>query len=219
MIESPEGWGKNQFVLCQWEGRSNTGNQENSTKLNVVSGGWGSSVSENQDKGGASLRLKWGDVWLQGQLIVLSNTLYCDKQAVKEGRISKFHSKSPPCPLNWKVSRGANGWKPAEKLLFQHAAMRKRFSHAPDGAGASRKRIKIVHEAPTSEDIHASRQLQQLLAFSQDPVRSRHGALSCISFSPSLLSPSFLLQSSLLNLTSDCRSTIFQSLPRRPAQP
>ncbi|KAK4146765.1 nucleolar pre-ribosomal-associated protein 1 [Dichotomopilus funicola] len=67
--------------------------------------------------------------------------------------------------------------------------MGKRFSHAPDGAGASRKRIKIVHEAPTSEDIHASRQLQQLLAFSQDPVRARHGLQSFKVFLDDLLNP------------------------------
>lgn len=54
--------------------------------------------------------------------------------------------------------------------------MGKRFSRGPDGAAASRKRQKVVHEAPTSEEIHASRQLQQLLSFSQDPVRARHGA-------------------------------------------
>lgn len=39
----------------------------------------------------------------------------------------------------------------------------------------SRKRQKIVHEAPTSEEIHASRQLQQLLIFDQDLQKARHG--------------------------------------------
>ncbi|KAK4156533.1 nucleolar pre-ribosomal-associated protein 1 [Chaetomidium leptoderma] len=67
--------------------------------------------------------------------------------------------------------------------------MGKRFSRGPDGAAASRKRQKVVHEAPTSEEIHASRQLQQLLAFSQDPVRARHGLQSFKLFLDELLSP------------------------------
>ncbi|KAJ4300310.1 hypothetical protein N0V88_002983 [Collariella sp. IMI 366227] len=67
--------------------------------------------------------------------------------------------------------------------------MGKRFSYAPDGPGAPRKRQKVVHEAPTSEDIHASRQLQHLLSFSQDPVRARHGLQSFKLFLDELLSP------------------------------
>ncbi|EAQ88024.1 hypothetical protein CHGG_04643 [Chaetomium globosum CBS 148.51] len=67
--------------------------------------------------------------------------------------------------------------------------MGKRFTRGPDGAGASRKRQKIVHEAPTSEEIHASRQLQQLLSFSQDPVRARHGLQSFKLFLDDLLDP------------------------------
>lgn len=45
------------------------------------------------------------------------------------------------------------------------------------GAEASNphKRQKIVHEAPTSEEIHTSRQLMQLLAFDQDLQKARHG--------------------------------------------
>ncbi|KAK3323518.1 ribosome 60S biogenesis N-terminal-domain-containing protein [Cercophora scortea] len=56
--------------------------------------------------------------------------------------------------------------------------MGKRFSQGGDGAGAPRKRQRIVHEAPTSEDILASRQLKALLSFDQDPVRARHGLQS-----------------------------------------
>ncbi|KAK4039103.1 ribosome 60S biogenesis N-terminal-domain-containing protein [Parachaetomium inaequale] len=67
--------------------------------------------------------------------------------------------------------------------------MGKRFSRGPDGAAASRKRQKVVHEAPTSEEIHASRQLQQLLSFSQDPVRARHGLQSFKLFLDDLLNP------------------------------
>ncbi|KAL2200570.1 ribosome 60S biogenesis N-terminal-domain-containing protein [Corynascus similis CBS 632.67] len=67
--------------------------------------------------------------------------------------------------------------------------MGKRFSHSLDGAAAFRKRQKITHEAPTSEEIHASRQLQQLLSFSQDPVRARHGLQSFKLFLDDLLNP------------------------------
>ncbi|KAK3294781.1 ribosome 60S biogenesis N-terminal-domain-containing protein [Chaetomium fimeti] len=67
--------------------------------------------------------------------------------------------------------------------------MGKRFTRGPDGAAASRKRQKVVHEAPTSEEIHASRQLQQLLSFSQDPVRARHGLQSFKLFLDDLLDP------------------------------
>ncbi|OAA55323.1 ribosome biogenesis protein [Niveomyces insectorum RCEF 264] len=49
--------------------------------------------------------------------------------------------------------------------------------HAPDGEGP-RKRPRIVHEAPTSEEIHSARQLMQLLAFDQDVERARHGLQS-----------------------------------------
>ena len=38
-----------------------------------------------------------------------------------------------------------------------------------------RKRLKAVHEPPTHEEIHAARQLQQLLTFDQDPKKARHG--------------------------------------------
>ncbi|KAK4232948.1 nucleolar pre-ribosomal-associated protein 1 [Achaetomium macrosporum] len=66
--------------------------------------------------------------------------------------------------------------------------MGKRSSRGPDGTIAPRKRQKVVHEAPTSEEIHASRQLQQLLSFSQDPVRARHGLQSFKLFLDELLS-------------------------------
>lgn len=45
-------------------------------------------------------------------------------------------------------------------------------------AANPRKRQKIVHEAPTSEDIHTSRQLSQLLMFEQDLQKARHGTLA-----------------------------------------
>jgi len=53
--------------------------------------------------------------------------------------------------------------------------MGKRKSHGTEGDG-SRKRPRIVHEAPTSEEIHTARQLKQLLAFDQDLRKARHGA-------------------------------------------
>ncbi|KAK0672336.1 ribosome 60S biogenesis N-terminal-domain-containing protein [Cercophora samala] len=65
--------------------------------------------------------------------------------------------------------------------------MGKRFSYGGDAAGAPRKRAKVVHEAPTSEEIHASRQLRQLLIFDQDPARSRHGLQSLKLFLDELL--------------------------------
>ncbi|KAF3767416.1 hypothetical protein M406DRAFT_288464 [Cryphonectria parasitica EP155] len=55
--------------------------------------------------------------------------------------------------------------------------MGKRPSRGAD-ANTRNKRVKIVHEAPTSEEIHNSRQLQQLLAFEQDLQKARHGLQS-----------------------------------------
>lgn len=65
--------------------------------------------------------------------------------------------------------------------------MGKRTSRGVDAN--PRKRLKIVHEAPTSEDIHTTRQLKQLLAFDQDLQKARHGmgVLSCSTFSTTLL--------------------------------
>lgn len=50
------------------------------------------------------------------------------------------------------------------------------------------KRQKVVHEAPTSEEIHTSRQLMQLLAFDQDLQKARHGLQSFKVFLDGLLS-------------------------------
>ncbi|KAL1876555.1 hypothetical protein Daus18300_002799 [Diaporthe australafricana] len=57
------------------------------------------------------------------------------------------------------------------------------------GADASNphKRQKVVHEAPTSEEIHTSRQLMQLLAFDQDLQKARHGLQSFKIFLDGLL--------------------------------
>ncbi|KAL1902597.1 hypothetical protein Sste5346_001039 [Sporothrix stenoceras] len=55
--------------------------------------------------------------------------------------------------------------------------MAKRRSFAPDGE-ISRKRPRIVHEAPTFEEIASARQLMQLLAFDQDLQKARHGLQS-----------------------------------------
>ncbi len=52
--------------------------------------------------------------------------------------------------------------------------MAKKRQFPPDGE-APRKRPRVVHEAPTFEDIHSARQLMQLLAFDQDPQKARHG--------------------------------------------
>ena len=55
--------------------------------------------------------------------------------------------------------------------------MGKRNSVGGDGAAAFRKRQKISHEVPTSEDVTSSEQLRELLAFDQDLRRARHGNL------------------------------------------
>ncbi|EPE06124.1 ribosome biogenesis protein urb1 [Ophiostoma piceae UAMH 11346] len=55
--------------------------------------------------------------------------------------------------------------------------MAKRRPYGPDGDGP-RKRPRVVHEAPTSEDILSARQLMQLLAFDQDLQKARHGIQS-----------------------------------------
>lgn len=56
--------------------------------------------------------------------------------------------------------------------------MGKRVSNTGDGAAAFRKRQKITHETPTSEDVTSSDQLRKLLAFDQDLRRARHGLQS-----------------------------------------
>ncbi|KAJ3530389.1 hypothetical protein NM208_g9349 [Fusarium decemcellulare] len=56
--------------------------------------------------------------------------------------------------------------------------MGKRVSNDGDGASAYRKRQKITHEAPTSEEVTSSDQLRKLLAFDQDLRRARHGLQS-----------------------------------------
>ncbi|KAF9881583.1 putative ribosome biogenesis protein Urb1 [Colletotrichum karsti] len=56
--------------------------------------------------------------------------------------------------------------------------MPKRPSRGGLEADAARKRQKVVHEAPTFEEIHAARQLQGLLTFDQDVKRARHGIQS-----------------------------------------
>ncbi|KAH6899031.1 ribosome 60S biogenesis N-terminal-domain-containing protein [Thelonectria olida] len=56
--------------------------------------------------------------------------------------------------------------------------MGKRASSGPDGATAFRKRQKVVHEAPTSEEVTSSGQLRRLLSFDQDLRNARHGLQS-----------------------------------------
>ncbi|RYP49108.1 hypothetical protein DL768_005105 [Monosporascus sp. mg162] len=55
--------------------------------------------------------------------------------------------------------------------------MAKRKSQGGEGTHAG-KRLKTAHEAPTSEDVHTSRQLRQLLSFEQDLRKARHGLQS-----------------------------------------
>lgn len=55
--------------------------------------------------------------------------------------------------------------------------MGKRPSQGPDAGGKARKRLKVVHEAPTHEAITTTRQLKGLLAFDQDLKKARHGML------------------------------------------
>lgn len=62
--------------------------------------------------------------------------------------------------------------------------MGKRNSAVDDGAAAYRKRQKISHEVPTSEDVTSSDQLLELLSFDQDMRRARHGTLSPVSLTP-----------------------------------
>ncbi|KAH7630780.1 ribosome 60S biogenesis N-terminal-domain-containing protein [Sordaria sp. MPI-SDFR-AT-0083] len=64
---------------------------------------------------------------------------------------------------------------------------KRQFRGAENGDGP-RKRQRVVHEAPTSEVIHTSRQLRQLLAFDPDLGRSRHGLQSFKLLLDSLLS-------------------------------
>lgn len=57
--------------------------------------------------------------------------------------------------------------------------MVKRISNeGDDGATAYRKRQKVVHEAPTSEEVYSADQLRNLLTFDQDLRNARHGLQS-----------------------------------------
>ncbi|ESA42852.1 hypothetical protein GE21DRAFT_5736 [Neurospora crassa] len=66
--------------------------------------------------------------------------------------------------------------------------MGKRQLRGAENGDGPRKRQRVVHEAPTSEVIHTSRQLRQLLAFDPDLGRSRHGLQSFKLLLDSLLS-------------------------------
>jgi nucleolar pre-ribosomal-associated protein 1 len=55
--------------------------------------------------------------------------------------------------------------------------MGKRPSQGAEAGGKARKRLKVVHEAPTHEAITTTRQLKGLLAFDQDLKKARHGML------------------------------------------
>ncbi|KAL0944637.1 ribosome biogenesis protein urb1 [Colletotrichum truncatum] len=55
--------------------------------------------------------------------------------------------------------------------------MPKRVSRGFEG-DPSRKRQKVVHEAPTFEEVNTARQLHQLLTFDQDQKRARHAIQS-----------------------------------------
>ncbi|OBS28058.1 hypothetical protein FPOA_01998 [Fusarium poae] len=56
--------------------------------------------------------------------------------------------------------------------------MGKRDFNSGDGAAAFRKRQKVVHETPTSEEVTSSDQLRNLLSFDQDLRNARHGLQS-----------------------------------------
>ncbi|KAI5466588.1 ribosome 60S biogenesis N-terminal-domain-containing protein [Mariannaea sp. PMI_226] len=56
--------------------------------------------------------------------------------------------------------------------------MSKRVSRGDDGPSAFRKRQKVVHEAPTSEEVTSGAQLRKLLSFNQDLRQARHGLQS-----------------------------------------
>ncbi|KAM0354066.1 hypothetical protein ACHAPU_001101 [Fusarium lateritium] len=56
--------------------------------------------------------------------------------------------------------------------------MGKRDFASSDGAAAFRKRQKITHETPTSEEVTSSDQLRNLLSFDQDLRNARHGLQS-----------------------------------------
>lgn len=53
--------------------------------------------------------------------------------------------------------------------------MGKRLSQGFSLGNESRKRQKVVHEVPTSEEVHSARQLVQLLFCDQDLGKARHG--------------------------------------------
>lgn len=53
--------------------------------------------------------------------------------------------------------------------------MGKRSSRGTGSGDNPRKRLKVVHEPPTHEEIHTTRQLAQLLSFDQDLQKARHG--------------------------------------------
>lgn len=58
--------------------------------------------------------------------------------------------------------------------------MGKRVPDSADGAAAYRKRQKITHEAPTSEDVLDCAQLRTLLSFDQNLRNARHGEMICL---------------------------------------
>jgi nucleolar pre-ribosomal-associated protein 1 len=53
--------------------------------------------------------------------------------------------------------------------------MGKRDFNSGDGTAVFRKRQKLVHETPTSEEVTSSDQLRNLLSFNQDLRNARHG--------------------------------------------
>ncbi len=67
-----------------------------------------------------------------------------------------------------------DGRVPQGRRLINHGG-KKRSIRRDDPEDSSRKRLKVVHEAPTWEEVHTSRQLRQLLTFDQDLKKARHG--------------------------------------------
>ncbi|KKA29937.1 hypothetical protein TD95_004803 [Thielaviopsis punctulata] len=58
-----------------------------------------------------------------------------------------------------------------------------------DGPMSIRKKLKVVHETPTSEPITSSRQMRMLLSFDHDARKTRHGLQSFKLFLDALNSP------------------------------
>lgn len=91
-------------------------------------------------------------------------------QAVVRGRTFYF-----PCQPKSNGSSQCTGLGSFSSPATTNTPMAKRQFREADGQNRAHKRLRVVHEAPTHEDIQNVRHLRQLLAFDQDVKRARHG--------------------------------------------